>query len=218
MALNNISEGTRRSIVDIFSVSKISWAGRLREDDFLARLYDLTDLTKMGSTDYRIPNAKGDIVQHRVHLMLGRERYIPTRNAWISGSLNQRVQGHSQGQKTIPAVAGGRLSTSRSRLSTSWNLTGVVHGVAGQDGLLTGGESGDFRFPGHLRTYRAPFQVAGLERGLLRGRATGRLGTGCDGLRSFWDIGVVSVPIRMAWAGHFDPGLGLHALVFTLRS
>ena len=91
MALNNISEGTRRSIVDIFSVSKISWAGRLREDDFLARLYDLTDLTKMGSTDYRIPNAKGDIVQHRVHLMLGRERYIPTRNAWISGSLNQRT-------------------------------------------------------------------------------------------------------------------------------
>ena len=103
MALNNISEGTRRSIVDIFSVSKISWAGRLREDDFLARLYDLTDLTKMGSTDYRIPNAKGDIVQHRVHLMLGRERYVPTRNAWISGSLNQRVQGLSQGQQTIPA-------------------------------------------------------------------------------------------------------------------
>ncbi len=64
MVLNNISEGTRRSIVDFFPVSKISWAGRLRENDFLARLYDLTE---MGSNDYRIPNAKGDIVQHRVH-------------------------------------------------------------------------------------------------------------------------------------------------------
>ena len=63
MALNNISKVTRRSIIDFFSVSKISWAGSQREDEFLARLYDLSN---MRSTDYRMQTAKSDIVQHRV--------------------------------------------------------------------------------------------------------------------------------------------------------
>jgi hypothetical protein len=42
----------------------IDWAGRLQEDDFLARLYDLT---AMRSTDYRVRNAAGDIRQHRIN-------------------------------------------------------------------------------------------------------------------------------------------------------
>ena len=63
MVLNNISEVTRRSIIDFFTVSKISWAGSQREDEFLARLYDLSN---MRSTDYRMQTAKSDIVQHRI--------------------------------------------------------------------------------------------------------------------------------------------------------
>lgn len=57
-----ISEVTRRAIVDFLSTSGIAWAGRLPEDDFLARLYDLT---AMRSTDFRLRNAAGDIRQHR---------------------------------------------------------------------------------------------------------------------------------------------------------
>ena len=60
---NEISEITRREIIDLLSASGLSWAGRLDEDDFLARLYDLTALP---STDYRMRNAAGDIHQHRV--------------------------------------------------------------------------------------------------------------------------------------------------------
>ncbi len=58
-----ISEVTRRAIVDFLSVSGTHWAGRLPEDDFLARLYDLTLLP---STDHRFPTAAGDIWKHRV--------------------------------------------------------------------------------------------------------------------------------------------------------
>lgn len=61
---NNISEVTRRAIIDFITASGISWAGRLQEDDFLARLYDLTS---MPSTDHRVSNAAGDIRQHRVN-------------------------------------------------------------------------------------------------------------------------------------------------------
>lgn len=60
---NEISEVTRRAIADLLSASGIDWAGRLSEDDFLARLYDLT---AMASTDPRRLNAAGDIRQHRV--------------------------------------------------------------------------------------------------------------------------------------------------------
>ena len=60
---NEISEVTRRAIADFITTSATEWAGRLPEDDFLARLYDLTSLP---STDGRFPNAAGDIWKHRV--------------------------------------------------------------------------------------------------------------------------------------------------------
>ena len=58
-----ISEVTRRSIIDLLNMSSICWAGRLREDEFLERLYNLTEIS---SSDSRIKNAKGDIIQHRI--------------------------------------------------------------------------------------------------------------------------------------------------------
>lgn len=60
---NKISEVTRLAISDYLTVSGVAWSGRLNDDDFLARLYDLT---KLPSTDYRYGNAAGDIFQHRV--------------------------------------------------------------------------------------------------------------------------------------------------------
>jgi len=59
---NEISEVTRRNIIDYLTASGASWMGRLPEDEFLARLYDLSALP---STDYRVSNAAGDIRQHR---------------------------------------------------------------------------------------------------------------------------------------------------------
>ena len=61
---NDISEVTRRAIVDFLTTSGTDWAGRLAEDEFLARLYDLT---AMPSKDYRMGNAAGDIHQHRIN-------------------------------------------------------------------------------------------------------------------------------------------------------
>ncbi len=61
---NQVSEVTRRAIVDFLSTSGTDWAGRLQEDEFLARLYDLTS---MRSTDNRMRSAAGDIHQHRVN-------------------------------------------------------------------------------------------------------------------------------------------------------
>ncbi|SMH29778.1 hypothetical protein [Mesorhizobium australicum] len=58
-----ISEVTRRAIIDHFAVAQVSWAGRLQDDEFLARLYDLT---KMPSFDHRYRDAAGDIYQHTV--------------------------------------------------------------------------------------------------------------------------------------------------------
>jgi hypothetical protein len=60
---NEISEVTRRAIIDFLVASSVGWAGRLTEDDFLARLYDLTS---MASTDGRFENAAGDIWKHRI--------------------------------------------------------------------------------------------------------------------------------------------------------
>ncbi len=60
---NDISEVTRRAIADFLTSSGTGWSGRLQEDDFLARLHDLTS---MRSTDRRFKNAAGDIHQHRV--------------------------------------------------------------------------------------------------------------------------------------------------------
>lgn len=59
-----ISEVTRRSIIDYLTISGISWSGRLQEDEFLGRLYDLST---MPSTDRRVRNAASDIRQHRVN-------------------------------------------------------------------------------------------------------------------------------------------------------
>lgn len=58
-----ISEVTRRAIIDHFAVAQVSWAGRLQDDEFLARLHDLT---KMPSFDHRYRDAAGDIYQHTV--------------------------------------------------------------------------------------------------------------------------------------------------------
>lgn len=59
---NEITEVTRRAIVDLLSVGG-NWAGRMNEDDFLARIYDLTTIP---SNDRRYRTAAGDIFQHRV--------------------------------------------------------------------------------------------------------------------------------------------------------
>ncbi len=58
-----ITEVTRRAIFDHLTAG-IDWAGRLKDDEFLSRLYDLT---AMESDDSRFPNAAGDIYQHRVN-------------------------------------------------------------------------------------------------------------------------------------------------------
>lgn len=55
---------TRRAIIDELLLSKIGWAGRLEDADFLARLYPLEDLP---STDGRYKTARGDIYQHRTY-------------------------------------------------------------------------------------------------------------------------------------------------------
>ena len=58
---NQISEVTRRGIVDWLLSEDIDWAGRLPKTDFLSRLYDLTALP---SRDARFSDAAGDIWQH----------------------------------------------------------------------------------------------------------------------------------------------------------
>jgi len=60
---NEISEITRREIFDSFMIGNIPWAGRLAEDEFLSRIFDLTSLP---SHDPRFHNAAGDIFQHCV--------------------------------------------------------------------------------------------------------------------------------------------------------
>lgn len=57
----DISEATRRDIIDHFSLRGVSWSGRLSDREFLSRLYDLTELP---SHDHRFTNAAGDIGQH----------------------------------------------------------------------------------------------------------------------------------------------------------
>ena len=59
-----LSEATRRDIVDSIALEGVAWSGRLEEPDFLARLFDLKSLS---STDSRFPDAYGDIWQHRVN-------------------------------------------------------------------------------------------------------------------------------------------------------
>ena len=59
---NDVSEVTRRAIIDYLLASQTAWAGQLDEDDFLARLYDLSQVR---STDIRYKTARADIRQHR---------------------------------------------------------------------------------------------------------------------------------------------------------
>lgn len=58
-----ISQATRRDIADAIAVERINWAGRLEEQEFLSRLFDLKNLP---STDGRFQDAAGDIWKHRV--------------------------------------------------------------------------------------------------------------------------------------------------------
>ena len=59
-----LSQITRRDIVDAISAEKVNWCGRMEEQEFLSRLYNLASLP---STDDRFPDAAGDIWQHRVN-------------------------------------------------------------------------------------------------------------------------------------------------------
>lgn len=63
MADNQISEVTRRNISDALVLNKVNWSGRFEEQQFLARLYNLSE---MPSTDLRYDNAADDIWKHRV--------------------------------------------------------------------------------------------------------------------------------------------------------
>ena len=58
-----ITEITRRDIIDAIAGMGVVWAGRLKETDFLARLYDLNSIE---SHDSRFRDAEADIWQHRV--------------------------------------------------------------------------------------------------------------------------------------------------------
>ncbi len=61
---HSITEITRRALIDQLTISGVAWSGRLPEDDFLARLYNLNELP---STDRRLRTAGEDIRQHRVN-------------------------------------------------------------------------------------------------------------------------------------------------------
>jgi excisionase family DNA binding protein len=68
-----ITEITRREIIDWLVAGNWDWAGRLQEDDFLSRLYDLNALP---SGDSRFQSAAGDIWQHRVNNRDGGDDWI----------------------------------------------------------------------------------------------------------------------------------------------
>ena len=59
-----ISQLTRRDIVDSITVERIHWSGRLEEPEFLSRLFNLSELP---SFDNRFSDAAGDIWQHRIN-------------------------------------------------------------------------------------------------------------------------------------------------------
>ena len=60
----NISKVTRRNIFDWLTVERVNWCGRLKETEFLSRLYDLEAIH---STDARFRTATGDIWQHCIN-------------------------------------------------------------------------------------------------------------------------------------------------------
>jgi len=59
----SISEVTRRNIADTLEMNRLHWSGRLEEDTFLGRLYDLKSLP---SYDQRCKTAGEDIHRHTV--------------------------------------------------------------------------------------------------------------------------------------------------------
>ena len=61
---NSVSEVTRRAIIDYLVTARVDWSGRLRDDEFLARLYDLD---RLPSDDSRFRSAAADIHQHTVN-------------------------------------------------------------------------------------------------------------------------------------------------------
>lgn len=63
MTDKQITEITRRNIADSFVFKNVNWAGRLEEQQFLARLYDVS---RLPSTDRRYSSASEDIWKHRV--------------------------------------------------------------------------------------------------------------------------------------------------------
>ena len=64
MPRNEISEFTRRDIIDELILSGVDLFGCLGEVDFLSRVFDLTALP---STDGRFTDMAGDVWQHRVN-------------------------------------------------------------------------------------------------------------------------------------------------------
>lgn len=60
----NISEVTRRNIIDYLLLRKYPFHGRLDLISFLKRIWDLSS---MPSTDHRFENAEGDIWQHMIN-------------------------------------------------------------------------------------------------------------------------------------------------------
>jgi hypothetical protein len=59
-----IKRSTRKNLLDWMTAEGTHWSGRLEEDEFLGRIFDLDE---MPSTDSRFENAAGDIWQHRVN-------------------------------------------------------------------------------------------------------------------------------------------------------
>ena len=60
----SLSLVTRRNIADWVAVEKVNWSGRLDEQNFLKRIFDVD---AMPSHDGRFRTASSDIWQHRVN-------------------------------------------------------------------------------------------------------------------------------------------------------
>jgi len=64
LIMNRITPVTRKDIFDYVRVEAIWWSGRLQEEDFLSRVFDLTTIA---SSDGRFDSFSGDLWQHRVN-------------------------------------------------------------------------------------------------------------------------------------------------------
>jgi hypothetical protein len=70
----NITEVTRRDILDYLLIRESAYHGRLDVVTFLKRVFDLSS---MPSTDGRFQNAEGDIWQHMVNNYDWTDEYLP---------------------------------------------------------------------------------------------------------------------------------------------